>query len=83
MFQIGAAGHHLKHSVIGDVITARNLQMSQLRTTLSHHMQAAVSEPLTAVDHHRLQRQTHIRGVLAQPVGQDSNGAVSMKQLSC
>lgn len=82
MLQVGAAGHHLKHCIIRDVITAGNLQATELRAALSHHMQPPVCEPLAAVHNHRLQGQTHVRGVLAQPVGQDSDGTVGMKQLS-
>lgn len=44
-------------------------------------MQPPVCEPLAAVDHHRLQRQTHVRGVLAQPVGEHPDGTVGVKQL--
>lgn len=82
MFQAGTAGHHLKHSLIRDVITASNLQSAKLRAALSHHMQPAVSEPLAAVHHHRLQGQAHVWGILTQPVGQDPDGTVSMEQLS-
>lgn len=56
--------------------------MSQLRTALGQDVQAAVGEPLAAIDHHCFQSQAHIGGVLAQPVGQDSDGAVGMQQLS-
>lgn len=82
VFQVGTAGHHLKHGLVRDVITAGDLQAAQLGTALRHHVQPAVSQPLAAVDHHRLQGQAHVRGVLAQPVGQDPDGAVGVKQLS-
>lgn len=82
MLQVGAAGHHLEHGVVGDVVTAGDLQAAQLRAALSHHVQPAVGQLLAAVDHHRLQSQAHVRGVLAQPVGQDPDGAVGVKQLA-
>lgn len=44
-------------------------------------MQPPVGEPLAAVHHHRLQGQTHVRRVLAQPVGQDPDGPVGVEQL--
>lgn len=82
MFQAGAAGHHLKHGVVRDVVTASNLQVPQLRAALGQNVQAPVREPLAAVDYHRLQCQTHVGGVLTQPMGQDPDGAVGVKQLS-
>ena len=81
MFQVGAAGHHLKHSVIRDVITPGNLQAAQLRAAVGHHVQPPVSEPLAAAHHHRLQGQTHVGRVLAQPAGQDPDGPVGVEQL--
>lgn len=81
MFQVGAARHHLEHGVVGDVVTAGDLQAAQLRAALSHHVQPAVREPLAAVHHHRLQGEAHIRGVLAQPVGQHPDGSVDVQQL--
>lgn len=82
MFQVGAAGHHLKHSIVRDVITASDLQATQLRAALGHHVQPPVGEPFAAIHHHRLQGQTHVRGVLAQPVGQHPDGTVGVQQLS-
>lgn len=81
MLQVRAAGHHLKHSIVRDIITPGNFQATQLRAALSHHMQPPVGEPLAAIDHHRLQGETHVRGVLAQPVGEDPDGAVGVKKL--
>lgn len=83
VFQVGAAGHHLKHSLIRDVITAGHLQVAQLGAALSHHVEPPVGEPFAAIHHHRLQSQTHVRCVLAQPVGEDPDGAVHVQQLSC
>lgn len=82
MFQVGAAGHHLKHSLIRDVITASNLQVTELGAALSHHKQPPVGEPLAAIHHHCLQGQTHVRGVLAQPMSQDPDGTVGVQQLA-
>lgn len=82
MFQVGAAGHHLKHGIVGHVVTTCNLQVAQLGTALGQNVQSPVGEPLAAVDHHRLQRQTHVGRVLTQSVGQDPDGAVGVKQLS-
>lgn len=45
-------------------------------------MQPTVGEPFAAIHHHGLQGQTHVRRVLAQPVGQDPDGTVDVKQLS-
>lgn len=44
-------------------------------------MQPAIGEPLAAIDHHSLQSQAYIRGVLAQSVGQDTDSAVGVQQL--
>lgn len=82
MFQVGTAGHHLKHSLVRDVIAAGDLQATELGAALSQHVQPSVREPLAAIHRHRLQRQAHVRGVLAQPVGQDPDSAVNVKQLS-
>lgn len=81
MFQARTAGHHLKHSIVGDVVTASDLQATELRAALSQHMKPPVGEPFAAVHHHRLQGQTHVGGVLAQPVGQHPDGAVGMEKL--
>lgn len=82
MFQVGTAGHHLKHSLVGDVVAASDLQAAQFRAALRQHVQSSVCEPFAAVHHHCLQGETHIRSVLAQPVGQHSDGSVDVKQLA-
>jgi len=82
VFQARAAGHHLEHGLVGDVVTAGDLQAAQLGAALSHHAQPAVREPFAAARHHRLQGQTHVGRVLAQPVGQHPDGAVGVKQLA-
>lgn len=81
MLQVGAAGHHLKHRVIGDVVTPSHLQTAQFWAALGHHVQPTVGQPLAAVHHHRLQGQTHVGRVLAEAVGQDPDGSVHVEQL--
>lgn len=46
-------------------------------------MQPPVSEPPAAAGHYCLQGQTHVGGVLTQPVGQHPQGTVGMEQLAC
>lgn len=81
MLQVGAAGHHLKHRLVGDVVAAGHLQAAQFRAALRQHVQRPVRQPLAAVHHHRLQGQAHVGRVLTQPVGQDPDGPVDVEQL--
>lgn len=81
MFQVGTASHHLEHCPVGDIVAPGHLQTAQLGAALGQHVQPAVGQSLAAVDHHRLQRQTHVGGVLAQPVGEHPDGAVGVKEL--
>lgn len=81
MFQVGAARHHLKHGLVGDVVAAGHLQAAQFRAALGQDVQRPVRQPFAAVHHHGLQGQAHVGRVLAQPVGQDPDGPVHVERL--
>lgn len=81
MFQVGASGHHFKDGFIGDVVASSHLQPPELWAVLRQRVQAAVSEPPAATNHHSLQHEAHVGRVLAQSARKHPQGSVDVQQL--
>lgn len=82
MLQVGAEGHHVKDGLVGDVVTARDLQSPQFGAALGNGVKPSVREPPAATDRHGLQHEADVGCVLAEPAGQHLEGAVHVDGLA-
>lgn len=82
VLQVGAEGHHVKDSLVGDIVTAWDFQAPQFWAALGNGVKPSVREPPAATDSYGFQHETDVGCVLAQPAGQHLEGAVHVDGLA-
>lgn len=82
MLQVGAEGHHVEDRLVGDIVTAGDLQSPQFGAALGNGVKPSVREPPAAADSDGFQHETHVGCVLAESAGQHLEGAVHVDGLA-